>query len=333
MATYLFMIGPGFVGSAVLKQLRHTNDIVVAGICDSRYAMIGDVDESNLRNEENRAEFPVRVLMDHAREIGVSSCIFVDCTACNEIASIYTELLTIGLRVVTPNKIALSSDYKSFCNLESFISQGRLRYEATVGAGLPIISTIRKLLETGDTILKIEGILSGTLSYIFNSMGGSKGMLQAIKEARDLGFTEPDPRKDLDGMDVARKVVILARACGMHVPNGVNQVRRESLVPREMENIGIDEFMTHFKTEYSASDERNHVNRYIGSVDMESGDLSASVISVPLSHPFAGVHGNNNMVCIYTTHYPHPSPLIIQGPGAGADVTAQGVLGDVIDIS
>lgn len=334
---HLFVIGPGLVGSSVLKQLRKINiDAVVAGVCDSRHAMLGRCsgdDECDLRNERNLTESPVRVLMDRASELGASSCVFVDCTACGEVASAYAELLTRGFTVVTPNKIALSAAHDSFYPLEKFISQGRLRYEATVGAGLPIISTIRRLRETGDRIIKIEGVLSGTLSYIFNSMGKSKSMLQAIREARELGFTEPDPRKDLDGMDVARKVTILARTCGMPVPKGALQVRRQSLVPSEMDNIDLDEFMAHFKNvECSAPDPPNHVKRYVGSIDMESGDLVASVVSVPLSHPFAGLRGNNNMVCIYTERYPDPSPLVIQGPGAGADVTAQGVLGDLIDL-
>jgi len=214
-------------------------------------------------------------------------------------------------------------------------------YETTVGAGLPIIDTLQGLLETGDEVLQIEGIFSGTLSYIFNTFDGSEGFSAVVAKARQQGFTEPDPRDDLNGLDVARKVTILARECGMEI--NLDDVPVESLVAPELAKLetaeaylaALPSFDAAFKARYDKAAAKGEVLRYVGTVDVKARKAAVQLRSFPRAHAFAGLAGADNIVSFTTKRYSPPTgqPLIVRGPGAGAEVTAAGVFFDVLRLA
>src|SRR5207248_2175397 len=247
----------------------------------------------------------------------------------------YPNWLERGIHIITPNKKANTGTMEFYRTLRSSSrATGRhYLYETTVGAGLPIINTLRDLVQTGDRVLKIEGVLSGTLSYIFNTFDGTKPFSEIVIEARAKGYTEPDPRDDLSGMDVGRKLVILAREMGLELE--LQDVRVESLVPEPLRKGSVEEFLQELPQHDKAmtdlvtrARERGEVLRYVGVVDPE-GQCSVALKSYPRSHAFAGTTGSDNIVA-FTTQRCHRQWLIVQGPGAGPDVTAGGVLGDLL---
>jgi aspartokinase/homoserine dehydrogenase 1 len=210
-------------------------------------------------------------------------------------------------------------------------------YEATVGAGLPVITTLRDLIQTGDEILEIEGILSGTLSYIFNSMTGDKSFSDVVREAAKLGYTEPDPRDDLSGTDVARKVIILAREMGLKLE--MSDVAVQSLVPGPLKSVKtVDEFLSRLpefdaeiKELHKKAQGKGEVLRYVG-VARPKGASSVELRSYPSSHAFARVSGSDNIIAFRTSRY-NKQPLIVQGPGAGPEVTAGGIFADLLRLN
>jgi len=206
-------------------------------------------------------------------------------------------------------------------------------YETTVCAGLPVITTLHDIIQTGDQVLKIQGVVSGTLSYVFNKLAEGLPFSQIIKEAKALGYTEPDPREDLNGMDVARKIVILARELGFSV--NMEDVNVHNLLPESLAQCSVDTFMQElpkFDTQIKESIQTNikECERaiYVGSIDKE-GIVEVGIKSFPLSHPLARLKGTDNML-IFHTHRYNELPLVIQGPGAGAEVTAAGVFADLL---
>ncbi|HEX2269187.1 MAG TPA: hypothetical protein VHH35_06620, partial [Pyrinomonadaceae bacterium] len=209
-------------------------------------------------------------------------------------------------------------------------------YETNVGAGLPIIQTLRGLVETGDEIIKIEGVLSGTLSYIFNSLDGRRTFSEVVREAHSLGLTEPDPREDLSGVDVARKLIILAREMGLAVE--IDAVHVESLVAEDLREGTVDQYLAtlgkHDQTIAALLDsarDRGEVVRYVGTID-SNGGLSARMRSYPVEHPFASLTGSDNIVSFQTARY-NSQPMIVRGPGAGPEVTAAGVFADLLRLA
>jgi homoserine dehydrogenase len=271
--------------------------------------------------------------------------ILVDNTSSQDVADAYPSFLNKGIAVVTPNKKAFSSSYALWEDIFSAASRSQtmVYHESSVGAGLPVISTLKDLVATGDQVTRIEGVFSGTMSYLFNTFApagneSSGSWSQIVAKAKEAGFTEPDPRDDLNGMDVARKLTILARLVGLKV-EGPTSFPVQSLIPKELESASSsDEFMTKlsdhdtdmekYKDEAKAA---NKVVRYVGSIDVASGAVKVGLQMVELGTPMANLKGSDNLICFYTQRY-GSNPLVIQGAGAGGEVTAMGVTADLIKV-
>jgi aspartokinase/homoserine dehydrogenase 1 len=261
--------------------------------------------------------------------------VMIDCTASNEVAARYRDWLAAGMHVVTPNKKANSSDLAYYRSLrEARRAAGtHYLYEATVGAALPVITTVRDLRETGDDIASIEGILSGTFAYLFNTYDGSVPFSHIVRDAKSKGYTEPDPRDDLSGMDVARKLIILGREMGLDLELGDVQV--ESLVPPSLTQCSIEEFLDRLPefdaamhTRFQKARAEGEVLRYVARLDAK-GAATVGLTRLPASHAFANISLTDNVVRFATRRY-CDNPLIVQGPGAGPEVTAGGVFGDLL---
>lgn len=276
--------------------------------------------------------------------------ILIDNTSNETIASAYPSLLRKGISIATPNKKGFSGSSNVWQDIQTASDEsGALIYhESSVGAGLPIISTLQDLIATGDKIHKIEGIFSGTLSYIFNEFSPSdakapeKKFSDVVKVAKDSGYTEPDPRDDLNGLDVARKLTILCRLCGLEV-SGPTSFPVKSLIPQPLESAKSgDEFMAglplhdeEFSELLASAKQNKSVLRFVGVIDNHNSaepEIAVELKEFPASHPFAGLQGSDNIIAFYTERY-GKQPLIVQGAGAGAAVTAMGVLADVLKIA
>jgi bifunctional aspartokinase / homoserine dehydrogenase 1 len=261
----------------------------------------------------------------------------LDCTASPDIASKYQDILAMGVSLVTPNKIANTKSMAYYTSLRdlAFEHGVKYRYESTVGAGLPVISTLQSMLETGDKILKIEAILSGTLSYIFNTFSLDSSFSKTVLFAKEQGYTEPDPREDLGGMDVARKALILAREIGYELemtdsdPESLisEACERADSIDKAMELLAEDDEAWKIRLERLKVEKK--VLRYIATIS--EGKIKISVQEIASDHPFYNLSGPDNIVAIYSERYPI-NPLVIKGAGAGAVVTASGMMGDVLRI-
>ncbi|CAK7232847.1 Homoserine dehydrogenase [Sporothrix bragantina] len=273
--------------------------------------------------------------------------VLVDNTSSQDVADAYPLILSRGISIVTPNKKAFTGSYKHWQDIftSAATSGAKVYHEASCGAGLPLISTVKDLVETGDQITRVEGIFSGTLSFLFNSFapanptGAAAGKWSAeVSKAKELGYTEPDPRDDLNGMDVARKLTILARLAGLPVESPT-AFPVESLIPKELESVAsgdeylekLPQFDSQMEELKAAAEKEGKVLRYVGSVDVTTQTLKVGLQSFDRSHPFAALKGSDNIFSFYTKRYGN-NPLIIQGAGAGGDVTAMGVTGDLIKV-
>ena len=269
----------------------------------------------------------------------------VDNTSSQEIANSYPQLLEHGISVVTPNKKAFSGSYELWESIQhaaASASAGLCFHESSVGAGLPVISTLMELIMTGDEIRRIEGVFSGTMSFLFNSfapLGGGGGKFSdEVRKARELGYTEPDPRDDLNGLDVARKLTILGRLSGLRIESPTS-FPVQSLIPAPLESAAsADDFMAKL-SDYDAvmdkvksdAEAQGKVVRYVGSIDVASKTVKVGLESFDPSHPIAALKGSDNIISFYTKRY-GASPLVIQGAGAGGEVTAMGVTGDLLRV-
>jgi len=276
--------------------------------------------------------------VDHVQADHFPHAVIVDCTSSAELTAHYPAWLERGIHIITPNKKANSAsmDFYRTLRASSRATNRHYLYETTVGAGLPIINTLRDLVQTGDQILKIEGVLSGTLAYIFNTLDPSRPFSQVVREAREKGYTEPDPRDDLSGMDVARKLVILAREMGLRLE--LEDVRIESLIPEALRHSSVEEFLDRLGEHDQAmtgllerARQRDEVLRYVGVIETP-GKCSVALQTYPRTHAFARIRGNDNIVAFTTQRY-HTFSLIVQGPGAGPEVTAGGVFADLLRLA
>jgi homoserine dehydrogenase len=339
------LIGPGQVGQAFLRQvraaqgtLRRTRGVdlhMVAAL--GRQRMWWDVDDAQWQAAPDRTQVwrpsdPVAFL-DHVQASG-SQAVLVDCSASDAVPDQYAHWLHRGIHVVTPNKRAGSGPLHRWEAIQAASRHGgHFRYEATVGAGLPVVQTLRDLLDTGDDLHTIEGMLSGTLAWLCYHHDGSHPFSEWVRQAHTLGYTEPDPRDDLSGMDVARKLVILAREAGWAL--SLNDVQVESLVPSELANVEKEMFFKRLPELDAAmadrlaqADAQGGVLRHVASLDPQ-GRARVRLQVVPADHAFAHSRQTDNVVQFTTRRYAD-NPLVIQGPGAGADVTAAGIFADVL---
>jgi aspartokinase/homoserine dehydrogenase 1 len=344
------IIGTGTVGGVLLDQLAGRLaaireelgvDLRVRGIATSRQMRL---DERRINLADWRGcmaaapSLEIKSFLDHIQTDALPHTVIVDCTADESMARRYVEWLRRGIHVVTPNKKAGSSDLAYYDELRRASREGSAHYlyETTVGAGLPIIQTLRDLIQTGDEVLRVEGVLSGTLSYLFNSFDGTRPFSEVVAEARTKGFTEPDPRDDLSGMDVARKVVILAREMGLRTE--LADIELQSLVPAGLEEGSVDDFLEALRdhdqsiaSAFEQARERGEKLRFIGSIE-RGGNATVRLRSVPASDALARLNLTDNLVQFSTARYT-PNPLIVQGPGAGPEVTAGGIFADLLRLA
>jgi len=345
------VIGPGTVGRVLLDQLASQSerlrrqcqlDLRVRGVLGSQRMLLADpglaLGEWRARYRDNGTAGEVTRFVEHVRVDYLPHTVLIDCTASAAIAGRYAEWLAAGIHIVTPNKKANSADLAYYHRLQEARRAGASHYlyEATVGAGLPVVHTLRDLRETGDEITSIEGIFSGTLAYLFNVYDGRVAFSEIVQDARRRGFTEPDPRDDLSGMDVARKLIILGREMGLTLE--LQDVQVESLVPAELAGGSIEEFMarlprydTAIAARLEAARARGKVLRYTGTLSA-SGEATVGLKELDARHAFANIALTDNVVRFATRRY-CDNPLIVQGPGAGPEVTAGGVFADLLRLA
>jgi aspartokinase/homoserine dehydrogenase 1 len=273
----------------------------------------------------------------HVHAEHLPHAVIVDCTASQQVAERYPHWLRIGIHVITPNKKANTQSIAFYRELKEAAaeSQHHYLYETTVGAGLPVINTLRELVRTGDKVVEIEGILSGTLSYLFNTFSATRPFSDVVLDAKNRGYTEPDPRDDLSGVDFARKLVILAREMG--VPLELPDVKIEPLLPAEFQKGNVDEFMAKLPSHDATmlallkeADANGEILRFVGRIG-GNGEATIGLRRYPKTHSFARLNATDNIVAFKTQRY--VQPLVVQGPGAGPDVTAGGVFADVLRLA
>jgi aspartokinase/homoserine dehydrogenase 1 len=344
------LIGPGTVGRVLLAQiatqlerLRELNlDLRVRGIASSKRMLLEETSVDLSRWAERMAEagepLNLEKFINHVQADYVPHSVVIDCTASAKVADQYRDWLARGIHIVTPNKKANSGTLPYYRSLQHAKRDAGTHYlyEATVGAGLPVIHTLRDLRGTGDEITQIEGILSGTLAYLFNVFDGSESFSSIVRTAKAKGYTEPDPRDDLSGVDVARKLIILGREMGLTLEMADVQV--EGLVPEALTRCSVDEFMARLPESDAVmaatladARKKNQVLRYVGRIDA-AGKATVGLMRLEAKHAFANIALTDNVVRFATRRY-CDNPLIVQGPGAGPEVTAAGVFSDLLRLS
>lgn len=347
---HLFLVGTGLIGSTLVKQIsaqfrKLSNENKLELKC------IAVANSKKMLFDENGLSLSSSI--NHMREVGTPMCltkfldqmislnlpnsIFVDCTSSEDVSEHYEEILSANVSIVTPNKKANSGSFEKYQKLKSIAkSKGsRFLYETNVGAGLPVINTLNDLLLSGDKVVRIEAVLSGSLNFIFSSLSKSEKFSDVVGKARAKGYTEPDPRDDLSGADVARKILILARESG--IPLEFSDVSVENLVPENCRGeVSVDSFFSKlgesdplFASLLSKAEAKKEKLRY--QAVLENGRAHVKLSAVNSDHPFYSLSGSDNMILLTTERY-HERPMVIRGPGAGADVTAAGVFADIIRI-
>eukprot|EP01061_Rhynchopus_euleeides_P004065 TRINITY_DN1338_c0_g1_i3.p1 TRINITY_DN1338_c0_g1~~TRINITY_DN1338_c0_g1_i3.p1 ORF type:complete len:363 (+),score=169.43 TRINITY_DN1338_c0_g1_i3:52-1140(+) len=351
MATlHVFLAGPGLIGGELLNQLATARPagvtVKLAGVANSKSFLLSKdgIDAAKAKDllaAGGATAGSVTDFVKGAAALGLPRSVFVDCTASDAVSPAYPLALQHNLHVATANKKVNSGDLalrKQVLELAGKPNGPRFRYEANVGAGLPIIRPLLEFVDTGDKVKSIQAILSGTLSFLFNTFDKDVKFSAVVRKAKELGFTEPDPRDDLSGSDVARKIVILARESGFDV--SLEDVQIESFLPEScVAAASVDDFFKAVEADLdakiearrAAAEARGEVLRYIAGLDTSSGKavMKLALLEVPQTHPAASVSGSDN-ICILQTERYDSNPCVVKGPGAGAAVTAAGVFADVL---
>lgn len=346
----LFIIGVGNVGAKLIEQLDQQSiylqktlklQFKVIGIANSKKMLLNHIDGIDLKQWKSQLDhgkkLDINILIKNIITLNLRNSLFVDNTADQGIAMIYHNFLQKGIGVITCNKIACSSNYDYYKKLKLISSNfnAPFLFETNVGAGLPIINTLNDLINSGDKIIKIEAVLSGSLNFIFNTFNKKNSFFEVVKQAQEAGYTEPDPRIDLSGIDVIRKIIILARECGTKIE--MNDVQQKSFLPKKCLNTqSVNTFYQELKNhnEYfndlrEKAEKSGKRLKFIAKYD--HGKISVGLETIDSYHPFYNLEGKDNMISYLTNRY--TEPLIIKGAGAGAEVTASGIFSDIIKAS
>lgn len=341
----LYIVGVGTVGKRLLAQLEQQREYIseqmnlnlrVVGLANSKKFAVDEegIDLSNWQDQLSTSELSSLEITDVILEKNLRNSIFVDVTASAEMVEIYPKLLQKTVSIIACNKVAASSEYENYQNLKNLAREysANFLFETNVGAGLPIINTLNDLTRSGDKINRIEAVLSGTLNFVFNNYDGSRSFASVVKQAQDEGYTEPDPRLDLSGTDVARKILILAREAGHKLE--MADIENNGFLPESCLQGSVEDFYAemekhenYFRGLLEEAKSKGLALKYIASFD--AGKASVGLQSIDAAHNFANLSGKDNAVLFYTNRYAD-LPLVVKGAGAGADVTAAGVFADII---
>jgi homoserine dehydrogenase len=339
----IVLLGTGVVGGALLKLLNTpaAASVRLVGAANSRrqQTAAADLASRSLREQLNsqgdaRDDAALLAALDAS---DATAKVIVDATASAALASRHAEWLGLGYHVVTANKALAGGELPGWRALQAAVANGGgYGDSATVGAGLPVLSTLRRLRGCGDALLTLEGVFSGSLSWLFNQYDGSRPFSELLREARRLGYTEPDPRSDLSGEDVARKLLIIARNAGFAL--GTDEVDVQGLVPESLRALDTESFLARLDEldeplakRHAEAKSRGCVLRFLARLN-QRGRARVGLVEVALTHPAARLYGTDNLFALTTTRY-NTQPLVIQGPGAGPEVTAQALLGDLLALA
>ena len=345
----IFLAGTGNVGNKLIKQLAQQEafllenkrlQLKLTGICNSRKMLIDEkgIAFDNWQEQLDKApQANLQQFVDEMHQLNLRNTVFVDITANDAVAAVYDQLLQKSIAVVACNKVAASSSYSNYRKLKDLAREynAQFLFETNVGAGLPIIGTINDLIHSGDRIHRIEAVLSGTLNFVFNNYDGSRPFAAVVKQAQEEGYTEPDPRLDLGGTDVMRKIMILAREAGQQLE--MDDISNHSFMPPSCMQGTVEDFYSemekreeHFKALYHEASKKECKLKFVASY--VNGSASVGLQHIDSKHDLYHLYGKDNVVLFYTDRY-KDQPLVIKGAGAGADVTASGVFADIIRAS
>lgn len=346
----VFLLGIGLVGGNLLNQIQQQQEklmrekhlkIKLVGVANSKKMLLDRegiaIESFRERLDTEGVESGLTAYKEAIKAMNIYNSVFVDCTASNESAGVYADLLNANVSIVTANKVAASSEYENYQNLKSISKNKGIKFlfETNVGAGLPIINTLNDLVNSGDRILKIEAVLSGTLNFIFNTISAKVPLSKTIQMAKEQGYSEPDPRIDLSGIDVVRKLLILVRESGYRIEK--EDVQINTFIPEKYFNGSIDDFWktipevdAEFEARRKVLESQNKCWRFVAR--FENGKAEVGLQEVSQGHPFFDLQGSNNLVMFTSERY-NEFPMMIKGYGAGAAVTAAGVFADIIRVS